>query len=379
MTDDARSDEAQGSAAGCGGEAVDRHRPERGARSVEERGAPAHHTLARRSDAGRTLRPRRHGGERDRDARGDHSRRGRRRHRVRYARSAPGPAGRPTAGQPAPRARCNRGAGTGRLRAACGAKAQRQTPHPSTGEPGRPGAGANARGGETEEEARRGVAPGARHARRREPLHRTVPRRGGPRVADAAQRQPHPRRGHRRTLHPERTRGGGAAQPATAGSRSGMARRGDRDIRSILGGADRRSGLCAREPARDDRGLPRSARRDAAGASRDRRGDRVSPQLREPGTARRCRRVRHPQGCDQRTGGRTRHRARIDGRALLRRSGTRQCRELRVLRARRRAADEPWRGKAAVHHSRSGGADRRYRVPQGRRCDRRNPGRVQAD
>ena len=58
----------------------------------------------------------------------------------------------------------------------------------------------------------------------------------------------------RRTLHPERTRGGRAARSATAGSRSGMARRGNRDIRSILGGADRRSELCAREPAHDDRG-----------------------------------------------------------------------------------------------------------------------------
>ena len=51
-------------------------------------------------------------------------------------------------------------------------------------------------------EARRGLASGARNARRRQPLHRALPRRGGPRMADAAQWEPHARRGHRRALHP---------------------------------------------------------------------------------------------------------------------------------------------------------------------------------
>ena len=37
------------------------------------------------------------------------------------------------------------------------------------------------------------------------------------------------------------------------------------------------------------------------------------------------------------------------------------------------------RGKTAVHHGRSDGADHRNRVPQGHWSDRRNPGRVQAD
>ena len=56
--------------------------------------------------------------KRDHNAGGDHSHRGRGRHRVRHARGATGPRGRPAAGQPAAHAGCNRSAGTGRLRAA---------------------------------------------------------------------------------------------------------------------------------------------------------------------------------------------------------------------------------------------------------------------
>ena len=49
----------------------------------------------------------------------------------------------------------------------------------------------------------------------------------------------------------ERARGGHPARSVAARSRSRMARRGDRALRPVLGGADRSPGLCAGEPARD--------------------------------------------------------------------------------------------------------------------------------
>ena len=171
MEDHAHPDDAEGSARWRAGEAMDRHRAERSARPAEERGGPPHHVLARGGDARRSLRPRRHRGERYRTARGDHSRRSRRRHRVRHARSATRPRGQPTARQPAPGARGNRGASTGRVRATRGAQTQCQTPSTSAREARRPGAGANSGDRETAQEARRGLASEPRNARGREPLH----------------------------------------------------------------------------------------------------------------------------------------------------------------------------------------------------------------
>ena len=72
---------------------------------------------------------------------------------------------------------------------------------------------------------------------------------------------------------------------------------------------------------------------------RNQRSYRVSPQLHKPGEARRRRRLRHPQGRDQRTRGRTRHRARVDGCPLLHRAGAGKRRELPLLRARGRTPD----------------------------------------
>ena len=67
------------------------------------------------------------------------------------------------------------------------------------------------------------------------------------------------------------------------------------------------------------------------------------------------------------------------GNPLLHRSGTGRSREFPFLCAWRRTANESRGSKAGVHRDRLGRADRRNRVPQGRRCDRRDPGRVQVD
>ena len=70
---------------------------------------------------------------------------------------------------------------------------------------------------------------------------------------------------------------------------------------------------------------------------------------------------------------------RIDGRALLHRSGTRQCRELRVLRARRRTADEPWRSKAQFTTADVVEQTAGIECRKDAGVTERNPGRVQAD
>ena len=51
------------------------------------------------------------------------------------------------------------------------------------------------------EALRRDLGAAARHARRRQPLHRAVPRRGGPRLGDAALRQPRHRQRDRPLFH----------------------------------------------------------------------------------------------------------------------------------------------------------------------------------
>ena len=75
--------------------------------------------------------------------------------------------------------------------------------------------------------------------------------------------------------------------------------------------------------------------------------------------------------------GRPRADPRVDGHRVVRRPRARHGAVLLLGLARGRPADEPQRGEAPVHGRRPDRPDRRGRVPQGRRCGRRDSRRVQ--
>lgn len=196
----ARADRGQGGVVG------ERARP-RGARAGQADGRDAVRAAARRAHARRA---RRDGGDRrlgHPDRRGDHAGGRRRGHRVRHG-GRPDPAhpreharGRGRAAEPvrgpAPRHRAEHPAVRG---------PGQQEPHAHGAHPGRTARGARRRARLRPGPIPPRLAAPARHARLRQPLHRGVPRRAGPRVALPALRVAGGRQQDRPAPHPRRPR-----------------------------------------------------------------------------------------------------------------------------------------------------------------------------
>ena len=198
----------------------------------------------RRGDAGRALRHGRDGRLGDPDQGRDHAGRGRRRHRLRHDGGAHDADGQRSARQPA------------RLRSAIEAA----VPHGgiglkggwkdgvpnAVGAPRSPTAasadGLQALDRQAPAASREAQSvDAARHARRRQPLHRGLPRRGGPRVGDAALGLARHRQPHRHVLH--------------RGARSaGHARSSTRPCRTRTSPASRRASRCSTTTSRRSAG-----------------------------------------------------------------------------------------------------------------------------
>ena len=205
-----------------------------------------------------------------------------------------------------------------------------------------------------------------------QPLHRGLPRRRGPGLADAAL---------------------GLAATSARNSPSGTSRIArelphnadlpDRDLAVFLSGtpqmdAYRRDLYWAQEYASRNRAVMLALVMQAVRESfpqevRLRAADLVPPQLRGRGAHRRARPARHPQGRDPGRARGPRADPGVDGHRVVRRPWAGLGAVLLLGLARGRPADEPQRGEAPVHGRRPGGADRGRRVPQGRRGDRRDP------
>ena len=145
-----------------------------------------------------------------------------------------------------------------------------------------------------------------RHARHGQPLHRGVPRRGGPRLGDAALRLARRRQPHRHLLHRARQGGDAPRTSSTCRTRtSPICPRG----RSTSTTTSRRSSWAqnfARDQPRADDGRMRWRRCAASSPSRSRRigGGELPPQLRRARAPLRRGRAGDAQGRGARGGGR---------------------------------------------------------------------------
>ena len=184
----------------------------------------------------------------------------------------------------------------------------------------------------------------ARHARRRQPLHRGVPGRGESRLGDAALGQPR---------HRQRDRHAISSSWPSRMPRETSLQLPDRDLAYFPEGAQHFDDYVeavgwAQDYARANREemmdlVLDAMRRHLPSFERHRRRGQLPPQLRRARAALRRARVAHAQGRDPRRRRRARHHSRQHGHAQLHRARQGLGRELPLVRAWRGPRDEPQR------------------------------------